>query len=162
MSMYKVSPPVAPRNQPTSTTCWYTCLQMLFEWKKKDPSKLIPTMDTSPDLFPYYMLENGIAPSECKPTAKVLGLGYAGDGDTYPDVLANALKSHGPYWVAGMWTKNYSHVIVVTGCDPDTGAIKYINPWCNYDLSESIADVDWLNARGKVWKSTLGSMMYWV
>lgn len=160
--MVKVNPAVQPRNQPTSTSCWYTCLQMLFDWKKKDSSKIIETMDQSPNLFPDYMLKNGIAPSECKETAKILGLGFAGDGDTYPDVMANALRSHGPYWVAGMWTKNSSHVIVVTSCDPETGAIRYINPWNNFDLSDSPGDIDWLNARGSVWKQTLGSMMYWV
>ena len=30
MATYKVNPEVSPRNQPTSTTCWLTCLQMLF------------------------------------------------------------------------------------------------------------------------------------
>lgn len=83
-------------------------------------------MDQSPNLFPYYMLDNGISPSECKETAQILGLGCAGDGDTYPDLLANALKSQGPYWVARMWQKGHSHVIVVTACDLETGAIRYI------------------------------------
>jgi hypothetical protein len=54
-------------------------------------------MDTSPNLFPYYMLENGIALSECKETAKILGFGWAGDGESGAEALANALVTHGPY-----------------------------------------------------------------
>jgi hypothetical protein len=61
-----------------------------------------------------------------------------------------------------MWQKNSSHVIVVTACNPDTGNIRYINPWMNHDLSDSQSGIDWLNARGDVWKQTLGSLMYWV
>jgi hypothetical protein len=162
MDWTKVTPAVEAMNQPTSTSCWYTCLRMLFKWKGRDSSKILEKMDQSPNLFPYYMLDNGIAPSECKETAKMLGLGYAGDGEIDAEVLANALKSHGPYWVAGMWTKNSSHVIVVTACNPSTGQIRYINPWMNHDLSDSVGGIDWLNARGDVWKQTLGSLMYWI
>jgi Papain-like cysteine protease AvrRpt2 len=149
-------------NQPTSTSCWYTCLTMLFKWKKRDAGTILSKMDQSPNLYPSYMLENGIAPSECKETAKMLGLGYAGDGEIDAQALADALKSHGPYWVAGMWQKNSSHVIVVTACNPDTGNIRYINPWMNVDLSDTVSNIDWLNKRGDVWKQTLGSLMYWV
>jgi Papain-like cysteine protease AvrRpt2 len=160
MPWTKVSPAVDPINQPTSTSCWYVCLKMLFNWKKRDTSTILTTMDTSPDLYPYYMLENGIAPSECKTTAYTLGMSCAGDGEIDAQVLANALKSHGPYWLAGMWTKNSSHVIVVTGCNPTSGEITYINPWCNYDLSESSGNIDWLNSRGSMWKNTFGSAIY--
>ncbi|MEP6922887.1 MAG: papain-like cysteine protease family protein [Pyrinomonadaceae bacterium] len=160
--MYKVSPDVQPRNQPTSACCWLTCLEMLFEWKKKDTSQILSTMDKSPNLFPYYMRDNGIAPGECKETAKALGLRWAGDGEIDAQVLENALKAHGPYWVAGMWMKNFSHVIVVTGVNVITQEIKYINPWQNFDLSESSGNMSWLNARGDIWKNCDGSLMYWL
>lgn len=159
--MTKVTPDVDPMNQPTSACCWYTCLQMMFRWKKKDSSKILETMDSSPILFPDYMMKNGIAASECKETAKVLGLQWAGDGKIDADVLANALKVHGPYWVAGEWQKNSPHVIVVTGCNPNSGEIRYINPWMNHDLSDSSGSMSWLNSRGNRWESTDGSLMYW-
>ncbi len=162
MAWTHVTPAVDPLNQPTSSSCWYVCLKMLFNWKKRDTSKILETMDSSPRLFPYYMLDNGIAPGECKETAKVLGLSWAGDGEIYADVLANALKVHGPYWVAGMWEKNSSHVIVVTGCNPETGNIRYINPWMNHDLSDTPGTIEWLNKRGDIWRQTDGSLMYWV
>jgi hypothetical protein len=54
---------------------------MLFKWKSRDAGTILSKMDQSPNLYPSYMLENGIAPSECKETAKMLGLGYAGDGE---------------------------------------------------------------------------------
>lgn len=161
MAWTKVSPDVAPMNQPTSTCCWYTCLQMLFKWKGRDTGLILKKMDESPNLFPYYMLDNGIAPSECKETAKALGMSWAGDGEIDADVLARALRSHGPYWVAGMWQKNFSHVIVVTACNPEQGQIRYINPWMNHDLSDTWGTVSWLNDRGKVWKETDGSLIYW-
>lgn len=161
MAWTKVHPAVEAMTQPTSSTCWYTCLVMLHKWKSKDHSSIIKDMDKNDNLFPHYMLEAGIAPGECKETAKSLGMSWAGGGDIDAEVLANALKSHGPYWVAGMWRKNFSHVIVVTGCEPETGKIKYIDPWMNHDASESNGTISWLNDRGKVWKETDGSLIYW-
>lgn len=161
MGWSKCSPDVKPRTQPTSTTCWYSCLQMLFEWKGKDTASIISTMDSSPNLFPDYMLKNGIAPSECKETAKSLGMRWAGDGELDAGYFAEAIKKNGPYWVAGMWRKGFSHVIVVTAVDPDQGKIKYVDPWMNHDLSESNGTMSWLNDRGKIWKETDGSLIYW-
>jgi hypothetical protein len=162
MALTKVSPAVVPINQPTSSTCWYVCLQMLWIWKKKDPKDILTLLNADPDLYPDYWLTNGIAPGDCRPAARALGMGCAGDGDIDAGVLARALRSHGPYWVAGMWVKGHSHVIVVTACDENSGAIRYINPWNNFDLSDSPGDIDWLNSRGDVWKSTFGSCIYWV
>ncbi|HMT09968.1 MAG TPA: papain-like cysteine protease family protein [Pyrinomonadaceae bacterium] len=161
MSMYKVSPNVSPKNQTSTSCCWLTCLEMLFEWKNKDSSKILEKMDASPNLFPYYMKDNGIAPGECKETAKMLGLKWAGDGDFTGEILHGILKSYGPVWVAGQWIPGYSHVIVVTGVDKDDGRIKIVNPWKNYDLSESPRTVSWLNERGTVWKTCPASIMYW-
>ena len=89
MATYKVNPEVSPRNQPTSTTCWLTCLQMLFQWKidkgqtsySADKDSILAAMDQSPNLYPYYMEKAGIAPGECKETAKMLGLRWSGGGD---------------------------------------------------------------------------------
>jgi len=33
---------------------------MLFEWKKKDRSKILEKMDKSPNLYPYYMRDSGM------------------------------------------------------------------------------------------------------
>lgn len=169
MAIYKVSPEVKPMNQPTSTTCWLTSLQMLFQWKidKGDASKsadkasILAAMDKSPNLFPYYMEKAGIAPGECKETAKMLGLRWAGGGDLDAQVLHDALKSHGPYWIAGNWGSG-SHVIVVTACNPDDGRIRYIDPWKNYTLVDSPGTISWLNDRGTEWKNCDGSLMYWL
>lgn len=161
MAWTKVSPDVTPINQPTSTTCWYVCLQMLFNWKKRNPKEILDKLNADPDIFPDYWLTNGVAPANCIQIARCLGLGAAGDGEIDAGVLANALRTHGPYWVAGMWIKGSSHVIVVTACDPDTGRIKYINPWNNFTLTEDTNGIDWLNSRGDIWKSTFGSLMYW-
>ena len=169
MAMYKVTPEVKPRNQPTSTTCWLTCFQMLFQWKidkgqgsySADKGGILAAIDKSQNLFPYYMETAGIAPGECKETAKMLGLRWAGGGDIDAQALHNALKSHGPYWVAGNWGSG-SHVIMVTACNPDTGSIRYIDPWKNYSLSDSSGTISWLNGRSDVWRNCDASLIYWL
>jgi hypothetical protein len=74
-------------------------------------------------------------------------------------VLANALKVHGPYWVAGEWKKGYAHVKVVIGCDPKLGQVKMINPWNPSDPVD-FATIDAFNKRGDKWKIN-GSFLYW-
>ncbi|MBS1795442.1 MAG: hypothetical protein JSS81_16420 [Acidobacteria bacterium] len=176
MAMYKVSPAVKARKQPLATCCWLTCLEMLFIWKNdkgdksKDASAILEQMDKSPNLFPYDMKNSGIAPGECRETSRQLGL-QCGSGDIEADVLHKCLQMHGPMWVAGDWVQganenvkqkeDHSHVIVVTGCDPESGKIKFINPWQNLDLSESDGTVAWLTARAGKWKNCDASVMYW-
>ncbi|MGA9994600.1 MAG: papain-like cysteine protease family protein [Pyrinomonadaceae bacterium] len=164
MGMFKVSPTVNSRNQRLSTTCWLTCLQMMFEWKGKDSSEdtILSKMDASPHLYPYYMRDAGIAPGECKETAKMLGLRWSGDGEISADILHDLMAKRGPIWIAGIWRRGYSHVMVVTGVNKETGAIRYIDPWENYSLSDSPGTVTWLNNRGDVWKSCDASVMYWL
>lgn len=164
MGMYKVSPAVNPRNQRLSTTCWLTCLQMIFEWKGKDASEdnILTKMDASPNLFPYYMRDAGISPGECKETAKMLGLRWSGDGEIEASVLHDLMVQRGPIWIAGIWRRGYSHVLVVTGVDKDGGKIRYIDPWENYGLTDSPGTVSWLSSRGDVWKSCDASIMYWL
>jgi hypothetical protein len=169
MGMIKVTPDVAPRNQQFSTCCWFASLEMLFDWKwrkerkddKAEPWKILEKMDKSKDLYPYYMHDNGISPRECKETAKMLGLRWSGDGDFTANILYDMLTTHGPLWVAGMWRRGSSHVIVVTGVDKESGNIRYIDPWENYSLSDSPGTVSWLNSRGDVWKNCDASVMYW-
>ena len=169
MATYKVNPEVKPMTQRLSSTCWLTCFQMLFQWKidkgssslSASESSILAALDKSPNLFPYYMVTAGIAPGECKEAAKMLGLRWAGGGDIDAQILHDALKSHGPYWVAGNWGSG-SHVIVVTACNPDTGTIKYIDPWQNVTLTDSNGTISWLNGRGSVWKNCDSSLIYWL
>ncbi len=168
MAMFKVTPAVKPRSQPLSTCCWLTCLEMLHVWKNdkgdktKNAGSIMSEMDKAPELNPEYMKNSGISIGECKPTAKILGLRWSGDTNVIDaGVLTEALKSHGPLWIAGEWTKGSSHVIVVTACDPDTGSIKYINPFANFMLEESNGTVGWLQERGNLWSACDASIMYW-
>ncbi len=173
MAMFKVSPNVQAKRQPLSTCCWLTCLEMLFEWKN-DKRDILATMDGSSWLDPYMMKRKGISPGECRETAKMLGLKY-GYGKIEADVLHNCLVMHGPMWVAGDWARGQnegmgietdknddnSHVIVVTGCDPANGQIKYIDPWNNFTMSESTGTISWLTQRSARWKNCDGGVMYW-
>lgn len=168
MAMYKVSPAVTPRRQQNSSTCWLACLEMLFIWKNakgdtsKDHTKICDLIDKADDLFSSIMLEKGLDTSECKSTARALGLKWSGGGDIPGYILLDLLKAHGPIWIGGQWYMNRSHAIVITGVDPDEGKIRYINPYQNLDLSDSPGTLSWLNDnRGSAWKPCEAGLMYW-
>ena len=129
MAWTNVYPDVINIPQPNASTCWLACLKMLYVWKGKGADEPLAKLNADPDVFPDYWLSNGVAPEDCLVIARSLGLGCAGDCDADAGVLARALKSHGPHWVAGEWKKGYAHVKVVVGCDPDLGMVKMINPW---------------------------------
>ncbi|HLA96770.1 MAG TPA: papain-like cysteine protease family protein [Pyrinomonadaceae bacterium] len=166
MAMAKVTPDVKPLSQPTSAACWYSCLRMLFQWKRdkgesKDPDKILEMMDKSPNLWPWEMKDNwGIDVGECRETARYLGLTATGDGELEAASLKQVLEKHGPVWIAGNWGSG-NHVIVVTACNPDDGRIRYINPYQNHNLSDSPGTISWLNGRGSLWKNCDASVMYW-
>jgi hypothetical protein len=48
----------------------------------------------------------------------------------------------------------------VTACEPETGKIKYNDPW-EKSGTESSGNVSYLNERGSVWKNCDASVMYW-
>ncbi|MEZ5428647.1 MAG: papain-like cysteine protease family protein [Pyrinomonadaceae bacterium] len=165
--MFKVTPAVKPLNQARGTTCWLACLEMMFEWKKdkgdatKDKTKICDLIDQKTDYFSSIMVEKGLGTHECAPVARALGLQPTGAGDYTRDILYSLVSNKGPLFVAGIWIENCPHAVVVTACDKDSDNIKIINPWRNYDLSESPRTVNWLNARGDLWKKVEGSVMYW-
>ena len=161
MAWTTVYPKVIPINQPTSSTCWLACMQMLFVWKGKDADDVLRKLNADPDIFPDYWVQNGVSPANCLQIARSLGMGCAGDGEIDGNVLARALTAHGPYWVAGEWIKGSPHVIVITGVNPATGRVKLVNPWKNFDLSESEDLLDNINNRRQPWISTFGSLIYW-
>lgn len=167
MAMFKVSPDVRPRNQAKSTNCWLSCFEMMFQWKRekgdasKNPAQICDLIDRSPNLWSDYMTTHGIATYECREAGRMLGMICAGDGEIYAEHLHQVLKYYGPVWIAGRWYLNCDHVIVVTGCDPATGKIKFVNPWKNVSLEESSGTIGWLNQRGSEWKSCDASVMYW-
>ena len=167
MAMYKVSPDVKPLNQAAYTTCWLACLEMMVQWKNdagdytKSKSQIRNRIDKDTDYWADDLIDNGIHPRECAQVARALGMQPTGAGDYTPGILYDLISRKGPLWVGGMWLQGMSHAIVITGCNPENGAIKIINPWRNVDLTESPRTVSWLNARGTLWKSYEGSVMYW-
>jgi hypothetical protein len=167
MALTKVSPEVKPLSQPTAAACWYSCLRMLFTWKRdngdksKDPDSILEKMNASPNLWPYDMKDSwGIDASECRETARYLGLTATGDGDLDGSAIEEVLKTKGPIWVAGNWGSG-NHVIVVTACEASTGKIRYINPYQNHGATDSAGTLSWLNGRGSLWKNCDASVMYW-
>ena len=160
MSWTNVNPPVTAIHQPTISTCWLACLQMLYVWKGKEPGLVMQTLDADPTIFPDYWKDNGLAPENGRQIARSLGLGCAGDGDMDLDVLDNALRTHGPYWVMGEWKPGYAHVKVIVGCEPKLNLVKLINPW-NPSDDEDFNSIEAFNKRGERWK-VFGSFIYWV
>lgn len=167
MGMTKVSPNVKPLSQPTRAACWYSCFRMLFTWKQdagdssKNPDKILEIMDASPRLYPYAMKDEwGIDASECRETARLLGLTATGDGDLDGAALEQVLRQKGPVWVAGNWGLG-NHVIVVTACDVSAGKIRYVNPFENFGGTDSPGTLAWLNQRGELWRNCDASVMYW-
>ncbi len=164
--MFKVSPSIQVKTQALATTCWLTCLEMLFQWKKdkgdssKDKSQICNIIDEKTQFFSSIMVEKGIGTNECASVARALGMQPTGTGDYTRDILYDLVSKKGPLFVAGKWGGS-SHVILVTGCSNDSDEIKIVDPWKNYDLSESDSNLTWLNSRGSTWKGTEGSVMYW-
>jgi len=167
MSWTKAAPDVFPIRQILKTECWLSCLIMMFQWKRnkgdtsKNPDEICRLIDRSPNLWSDYMVKNGIAPGECRETARQLGLRAAGDGEIYPEFLADVLRKHGPLWIAGRWYQDCDHVMVVTACNPELDKVRVLNPWNNFSGEETEGTMRWLNARGSVWKNCDASIMYW-
>lgn len=167
MAMFKVTPAVKPLNQKYMTTCWLAALEMLFQWKNdkgdmtKKKSQICSKIDSDTDYWADDLVNKGLHPTECYQVARALGLQPTGAGDYTPQILHDLISKKGPLWVGGMWLENKSHAVVITACDPENGAIRIVNPWLNYDLSDAPRTVSWLNARGNLWKSYEGSVMYW-
>lgn len=167
MAMVKVAPEVAAECQKSKAACWYSCLRMLFKWKNakgdstKKVDKILETLDQSPRLYPWEMRDSwGIDANECREVARLLGLTATGDGELDAGAMAEVLKKRGPVWVAGDWGRG-SHVIVVTACDPDDGRIRIINPYENWEGSETPWTMTDLNKRGSLWRNCDASVMYW-
>jgi hypothetical protein len=159
MSWTNVYPEVVNIPQSTASTCWLACLKMLYVWKGKSADEPLQKLNADPNIFPDYWLDKGVGPEDCLTIARCLGLGRAGDGDADAEVLARALKTHGPYWVAGEWKKGYAHVKVVVGCDPEGDRVKLVNPWNPTDPVD-YATLAGFNNRGDRWK-VFGTFMYW-
>ena len=167
MAMYKIAPDIKPLRQAKSTTCWLTCLEMLFQWKNdqgdtsKKKSQICSKIDSDTDYWADDLVKEGIAPYECYQVARAMGMQPTGAGDYTKEILHDLVSKKGPLWVGGYWYGNSAHVIVVTGVNPVNGKITIVDPYNNWDLTEGDRDVGWLNARSKHWKSYEGTVMYW-
>ena len=183
MSTVNISPDIQPRNQNKSSTCWLSCLEMMFHWKYKKcgeytgpkldwkyescngydyTSEILWKMDASYSLNTEFIYKNGIAPAECRETARMLGLQPTGfDSTVEADFLQGMLRRQGPLWIGGMWISGRSHALVITGYNSDTRKVSYVNPWENYSLSESSGPLEWLLGRGSQWINCDASVMYW-
>lgn len=167
MSMFKVAPAVKPLRQVYSSTCWLTCLEMMFQWKNdkgdksKQKSQICSKIDSDTDYWADDLVKEGLGAPQCYQVARAMGMQPTGAGDYTKEILHDLISKKGPLWVGGYWYGKSAHAILVTGVNPVNGDITIVDPLNNWDLSEGDSDLGWLNARSKHWKSFEGTVMYW-
>ncbi len=130
MAVYKVTPFVHIQ-QPTSETCWFTCLRMVIgyhlmmgnrrrgrlQMPEAVPGLLSDALANQPQPWSRYVLDAracGLTPLYLSPDA---------------DALLDILQQYGPVVYNGAWTPGRGgHVVVVTGINTTTGLLSVSNP----------------------------------
>lgn len=116
---------MVPLPQETSTTCWYTCLRMMFMWKGRDPAEIRPALVNAGILWED-ACQTGLKTRDYLRAAKALGLRAWGTGSSWSGANFASFCTISPVWVAGKWY-DHSHNVVVTAASRDQ--IKFIDPW---------------------------------
>ncbi len=117
-----------PMAQDTATTCWLTCLKMLLQWKEADYStEAIRTKLVGTGILWDDACSTGLKTRDYMRAAKALGLHPWGCGTSWSPSDFGKWLTMGPVWVAGRWSTDYSHNVVVIGASDEQ--IKYIDPW---------------------------------
>lgn len=138
--------------QETSQTCWFTCYQMMLQWKGYGTGQI---GDYKGDFPPAPIKEKlvaagvnwddacatGLKGKDFRKSASALGLEANGVGQQWTTQdLKRFLSYPSPIWVAGNWD-NFFHVVVVTkveidndldwdevGTIKDRSKVTYIDP----------------------------------
>ncbi|RVT96955.1 hypothetical protein EOD42_11180 [Rhodovarius crocodyli] len=116
---------MTPLPQRTATTCWYTCLEMMFTWKERDPGEIKDLLVNAGILWDD-ACKTGLKAKDYQRAAKALGLKAWGSGSGWSGANFASFCAASPVWVAGNW-KGYNHNVVVIGASRDQ--VKFIDPW---------------------------------
>jgi hypothetical protein len=169
MTMFNVSPAVPLITQEDSATCWLACCKMMYQWKTRKAeevdSTLIAASANDPDVDYDTWCRSGLDKPDLVPLAKALGFRWGAGGKLDPIVLRDSLKLFGPIIAVGSWN-SYSHVVVITGFDPDDVLQSLIvnNPWPEPGtLTGAVQprNLNWLNRGLGTWQSVNGEFMHW-
>jgi len=126
---------MSPKGQATSTLCWLTCFEMLFQWKGRDSSEIEPALRKAGIDVDTARL-HGLLPKDNDAAAQALGLDYLVSGGSLSSQQLQHYLYSSPLWIAGMFFPGGLHVRVVTGASQEF--VEFIDPWyggtAGYDL----------------------------
>ncbi|WP_164867932.1 papain-like cysteine protease family protein [Rhodovarius crocodyli] len=151
--------PVLP--QDSETTCWYTCLTMMFLWKGRDPDEIKPALVKAGILWDD-ATKTGLKTKDYFRAAKALGLTPWGTSSSWSATNFASFCAVSPCWVAGKWYDN-SHNVVVIGASRKE--IRFIDPY--WETSKEATIRTWFEndfVHGKVPAQSPGTDFYqgWV
>lgn len=133
---------MVPRAQDLATTCWYTCLVMMYEWAEWNPADIKPAL-VGAGIDWEDACKSGLKTKDYFKAAKALPLHGWGSGSSWSVGNFKQWLTLGPVWVAGRWMSGGSHNVVVIGASDDE--IKYIDPWWDTAKEPTITtrSADW-------------------
>jgi hypothetical protein len=132
-----IRPPVQgmqPKYQILSTLCWFTCFEMLYQWKGLDTSTIGQKLRDG-GIDTAAARERGLLPKDNLAAAKALGMNALGFGQPlFVHDIQEPLRSS-PVWTCGQWNATNKHVVVLIGASNEK--VEYYDPW--YDVSPAEA-----------------------
>jgi hypothetical protein len=116
-----------PLGQARSTLCWLTCFQMLYIWKRLDPTTIEAKLRTGGLDFDEASRRGLLPHHETLVAARALGLGTLAVGGGFSVADLKQYLAYSPLWVAGEWFQHALHARLVTGASDDW--VEFFDPW---------------------------------
>lgn len=121
---------MTPKYQIRSTLCWFTCFEMLYEWKGLDKTTIGQKLrDAGIDTAAAG--ERGLLPKDNLAAAKALGMNALGFGQPLSVHDIQEPLRCSPVWTCGQWNATNKHVVVLIGASDNE--VEYYDPW--YDVT---------------------------
>jgi len=117
---------MTPLPQDLATTCWYTCMVMMYQWAEMNPDDIKPAI-VGAGINWDDACKSGLKTRDYLKAAKAVKLHGWGSGTSWSAGNFKQWLTMGPVWVAGRWRSEGSHNVVVIGASDDE--IKFIDPW---------------------------------
>jgi hypothetical protein len=128
--------------QDLATTCWYTCMVMMYDWAGWNADDIKPAI-VGAGINWDDACKTGLKTKDYHVAAKAVKLHGWGCGTSWSAGDFKKWLTLGPVWVAGRWRSEGSHNVIVIGASDDT--IRFIDPWWEGEKEANIADrsADW-------------------
>jgi ABC-type bacteriocin/lantibiotic exporter with double-glycine peptidase domain len=112
--------------QTRTWACWYACARMLIQWKRMRSKSTLaehPSPSEVPRLERLHAANPGLSYGEVLTLAQLLGLLTVPPMSVTIHGIEDLLRHHGP-----LWTHGQSHVVVLTGADPQRDRVFVHDP----------------------------------